>query len=80
MMVLQFIARDGSRLISFPPNNLWTDRGNNISDTNLVINKNITEELLLENNPRSGKHKLIDFKLQQKKIIKEHLVTKFLEC
>lgn len=26
-----------------------------MSDTNLVINENITEELLLENNPRLGK-------------------------
>lgn len=46
---------------SLPPNNLWIDRGNIISDTNLVINENVTEELLLEYNPRLGKHRLIDF-------------------
>jgi len=40
--------------------------GSIISDTNLAVNEDITEELLLENNPGWRKHTLTDLKLKQK--------------
>lgn len=49
-----------------------------ISDTNLAINEDVTEELLLENNPGWGKHESIDFKLKQKDKWRNILLLNFL--
>lgn len=77
-MVFQYIPWRGNET-DFFSTKLSLQWGNIISDTNLAINEDITEELLLENNPGWGKHESIDFKLTQRQV-KEYLVTKFLDC
>lgn len=65
-MVFQYIPWRGNET-DFFSTKLSLQWGNIISDTNLAINEDITEELLLENNPGWGKHESIDFKLHKDK-------------